>query len=120
MRREEGGNEKEKHRRHLRVEADKSVSDVVRKRPAIARKGCWARGVVAQEIWQHCACHPPCFLRRISPDMLQRVREDRDETGIVGRLPRAIGVVLLASKEGSLRGSRTPIGGPSSRPRPPT
>jgi hypothetical protein len=42
--------------------------------------------------------------------VLQRVREDRDETGVVCRLPGAIGVVLLTSKEGSLRGSRAAIG----------
>jgi hypothetical protein len=34
--------------------------------------------------------------------MLQRVREDCDETGIVRRLPGPIGIVLVAGKEGNL------------------
>ena len=41
--------------------------------------------------------------------MLQRMREDADETGIVRRLPGAIRFVLLATQEGSLRGSRAAI-----------
>src|SRR5271170_8330659 len=96
---------------HLPIcdDSHKGVGGVGGERPAIAGKGCWARGVVAQEVRQQCTCHPPCFLRRIPPNMLQRVCEDSDETSIVrGRLG-AIGVVLLASKERSLRRSCTAI-----------
>jgi hypothetical protein len=40
-----------------------------------------------QEVRQQFPCNPPCFLRRIPTRVLQRVREDGDETGIVRRLP---------------------------------
>jgi hypothetical protein len=48
---------------------------------------------IAQEVRQQFFCNPPCFLRRIPPRVLQRVREDGDETGIVRRLPAEVGGV---------------------------
>jgi hypothetical protein len=51
------------------------VGRVVRKCSSIARKGCRARGVIGQDLRQHCLSHPLCFVRRVSARVLQRVRE---------------------------------------------
>src|ERR1700722_4473553 len=53
---------------------------------------------------QQCSRHPPCFLRRIPIGVLQRMREDGDETGIARRLARQIGRPLRADKKDRLRG----------------
>jgi len=55
-----------------------------------------------EDIRQKGSGYPRCFRRRISACMLQRVREDGNEAGIVGRLRSEIGGVLLAGKERSL------------------
>jgi len=41
--------------------------------------------------------------------VFQRVREDRNETRIVGWLPGEVGSVLLAGQKGSLVGPRPPL-----------
>ncbi len=55
------------------------------------------------EVRQQCPCHASCFLRGIPACVLQRVREDGDETGIVRRRCGAVRAYLFAGKEDSLR-----------------
>ena len=90
--------------RYLSVGEDsqEGVGDIVGECPAIVREGRGARRVIAQEVRQQCLCHSRCFVRRIATRMLQCVREDGNETGIVRRFPAEVGCVLLAGKEGSL------------------
>src|SRR5258706_72549 len=68
------------------------------------RKSAGTRRVVGQHVRQQCSRHPPCFLRRIATAVLQRMREDGDETGIVRRLAREIATPLLADEKDRLRG----------------
>src|SRR5260370_14401778 len=93
----------------VREDTEEDIGDVVVEYPAIVREGRGARGVVAQDVRQQCPCHPPCFLRSIPTRMLQRVREDGNETGITRRFPGEVGIILLAGKEGSLVRPRAAI-----------
>src|SRR6266481_2202812 len=93
----------------VREDTEEDIGDVVVECPAIVREGRGARGVVAQDVRQQCPCHPPCFLLSISTRMLQRVREDENEAGIVRRLSGQVGSVLLAGEKGSLVGPRAAI-----------
>jgi hypothetical protein len=86
----------------IREDSQEGILDVVGECPAIGREGRRARGVIAQEVRQQCPCNPPCFLRRIPTGVLQRVREDGDEAGIVRRLPAQVGGILLAGQEDRL------------------
>src|SRR6266849_4060125 len=56
-----------------------------------------------KEIWQQCPCHPRGVRQRISTGVLQRVREAGNETRIVRRFAREIGVSLPVDKQDSLR-----------------
>ena len=97
--------------RHLSIceERKEEIYDVVGECPAIVRVGRRPRGIIVEDVRQQGPGDPRCFRRRISTRVLQRVREDGDETGIVRRLRSEIGGVLLAGKEGSLIGPRTAI-----------
>ena len=97
--------------RHLPVceDSQEGISGIVGECPAIAREGRRARGVIGQHIRQQCSRHTPCFLRRIPTRVFQLVREDGDETGIVRRLTREVGISLRADKEDGLRGQRAAI-----------
>src|SRR6476646_5403638 len=92
--------------RHLPVceDSQEGISGIVRECPAIAREGRWAPGVIGQYVRQQCSRHTPCFLRRIPARVLQLVREDVDETGIVRWLTREAGISLRADKKDGLRG----------------
>ena len=68
-------------------DSQEGILDIIGECPAIVREGRGARGVIAQEVRQQCLCNPPCFLRRIPTRVLQRMREDGNEAGIVRRLP---------------------------------
>ena len=70
---------------HLAVCEDgkKDINGVVSKCSAICRVGRRLAGIVRQDIRQKHLGSPLCCLRRISPRVLQRVREDIDETRIV-------------------------------------
>src|SRR5262249_1636716 len=65
--------------------------------------------VEAQNVRQQCACYSPCFRRRISTCVLQRVRENRNEAGVAGRLSREVGISFLAGKKYRLLRQRAPI-----------
>ena len=90
--------------RHLSIgkERKEEIYDVIGECPAIVRVRHRQRGIVVEDVRQQCSGDPRCFRRRISAGVLQRVREDGDEAGIVGRLRGEIRAVLLAGKEGSL------------------
>src|SRR5207253_708791 len=93
----------------IRDDRQEGIGGVVAGCAAIVRVGRRARGVIVQQVRQQCPCHPPGFHRRKPPEMLERMREGADETGIVSRLRGAIRFVLLAGQEGSLGGSRTAL-----------
>ena len=90
--------------RHLSIceKTKEEIYDVVRECPAIVRVGRWPRGVIVEDVRQQGLGHPRGFRWRISTSVLQRVRKDGNETGIVRRLCGEIGGVRLAGKEGSL------------------
>jgi hypothetical protein len=92
--------------RHLPVCEDnqEGISGIVGKCPAIGWEGRRAPRVIGQHIRQQCSRHTLCFRRRIPTRVFQRVREDGDETGIVRRLTREVGISLPADKEDGLRG----------------
>src|ERR1700733_344120 len=98
-------------RRHFSIceDRDEAVEDVVGQCPAIARIGCRARGVEAHGVRQERPCYPPCCLRRIPSYVLQRVRKDGDETGVVCRCRGEVSSSLVAGKEDSLRRPRATI-----------
>src|SRR5580658_1805266 len=93
---------------HLSIgkERQEEIYDIVGECPAIVRVGRRPRGIIVEDVRQHGPGDPRCFRRRISSGVLQRVREDGDETAIVRWLRSEIGGVLLAGKEGSLIGPR--------------
>ena len=97
--------------RHLPIceERKEDIYDVVGERPAIVRIGRRPRGLIVEHVRQQGSRDPRCFLLRVTTGVLQRVREDRDETGIVRWLRSEIGSFLLASKEGSLIWPRAPV-----------
>src|SRR5260370_35419579 len=64
------------------------IGGVVCKCSATVRKGRWARGVIGQDLRQHCPSQPLRFLRRVSPRGLQPMREGADETDTRRRVPR--------------------------------
>src|ERR1700722_8843920 len=90
-------------------ERKEEIYDVVGECPAIVRKSRRPRGIIVEKVRQQSSGDPRGFCRRISTGVLQRVREDGDETGIARGLRSKIGGVLLAGKEGSLIGPRTTI-----------
>src|SRR5439155_22623107 len=85
----------------IRDDSQEGIGGVVAGCAAIVRVGRWARGVIVQEVRQQCPCHQHGSHRRKPPEMLERMREGADETGIVRRLRGAIRLVLLAGQEGS-------------------
>src|ERR1700730_276238 len=91
---------------HLAVREDRQegVGRIVGERTAIARKKRGTRRVVGQDVGQQCSRHPPCFLRRIATGVLQRMREDGDETGIVRRFARVVATSLRADEKDRLLG----------------
>ena len=90
---------------HLPVceDCQEGVGSIVGGRTAIVRKRCGTRRVVGQHVRQQCSRHPPCFVRRIATGVLQRMREDGDETGIVRRLARLVAIPLRADEKDRLR-----------------
>src|SRR6266404_5656006 len=96
---------------HLPVceDSQEGVSSVVGERPAIAREGCWAGGVVGQHIRQQSPCRSPCLLRRIPTCVLQSMREGGNEAGVVRRLTRQIGFPLRPNEKDGLRGQRAAV-----------
>ena len=78
------------------------IHDVVSKFAAIVREGRWLRRIIVKDVREQSPGDFRCLRRRISTGVLQRMRENRDETGIVRRLRTQIGGVLFAGKERSL------------------
>ena len=97
--------------RHLPVceDSQEGIGGIVGECPAIGREGRRASGVIGQHVRQQCSRHTPCFRRRIPTRVFQRVCEDGDETGIVYRLTREVGISLPADKKDGLRGQRAAI-----------
>src|ERR1700686_3995819 len=87
----------------------KSIASVVGECPPIAWKARRTRRVVGQYVRQQFPCRPARVLRRISTGVLERVRESGDETAIVCRLTREVGISLRTDEQDSLRGQRTAI-----------
>jgi hypothetical protein len=85
------------------------IDGIVSECSAIVREGRRALGIVGQDIRQQCPCHPPRFLGRITTCVLQRVREDGNETGIIRRLTAEVGSVFRTGKEDSLLRPRAPV-----------
>src|SRR5215831_1400712 len=79
-------------------DSQEGINAVVGESPAILWEGGWARGVIGQDLRQHCPSHAPGFLRHIPTRMLQRMREAGDETGIFHRLPSKVGISLRPGK----------------------
>ena len=78
-------------------DGQKSITGVVGECPPIAWKARRTRRVVGQYVRQQCPCHLARVLRRISTGVLQRVREPGNETAIVCRLTREVGISLGAA-----------------------
>ena len=97
--------------RHLSIgeKGKEEIYDVVAECAAIVRVSRRPRGIIVEDVREQGPTDPGCFRWRISTGVLQRVREDRDETGIVRGLRSEIGGVLLAGKERSLIRPRTAI-----------
>ena len=97
--------------RHLPIceNRKEDIDGIVSECSAIAREGRRALGIVGQDIRQQCPCHPLRFLRRIATRVLQRVREDGNEMGIIRRLTGEVGSVLRAGKEDSLLRPRAAV-----------
>ena len=80
-------------------ERKEEIYDVVGECPAIVRVGRRPRGIIVEHVRQQDSGDPRCLRLRVTTGVLKRVREDRDETGIVGWFPTEISSVLLAGKE---------------------
>src|SRR5262245_51075937 len=91
--------------RHLPVceDSQEGISGIVGECPAVAREGRRAPRVIGQYVRQQ-RSHSRCLLRRIPTRVLQLVRENSDETGIVRRLTSQVGISLPADKKDRLRG----------------
>src|SRR6266853_6727837 len=89
---------------HLTIceDREEDIDGIVSECSAIVREGRRAPGIVGQDVRQQCPCNPLRFLRRITTRVLQRVREDGNETGIIRRLTAEVGSVLRTGKEDSL------------------
>src|SRR6266436_6045624 len=85
------------------------ITGVVGECPPVAWKARRTRRIVGQYVRQQFPCRPARVLRRISTGVLQRVRESGDETAIVCRLTREVGISLRTDEQDSLRGQRAAI-----------
>jgi len=82
----------------------KDINRVISKCPSIGGIARGLAGIKREDVRQQNPCRTLCFLRCIATGVLQRVREDRDKTGIVRWLPGLVGGFLIARKEYRLRG----------------
>ena len=89
--------------------SEEDIRNIVDKRAPVVRERSRTFGIVAQKVRQQFSSHPLCFFRRIPACVFQSVREDRNKTCIVRRLPGEVSVVLLTGKKGSLIGPRPAI-----------
>src|SRR5580700_6845866 len=80
--------------RHLPIchDANKRVKRIVGKCSAVIRKTRRARRVVRQNVWEQCSRHSLRLSRRISPCVLESVREPRKEASIMRGLTRKVGI----------------------------
>src|SRR5260370_29497393 len=92
--------------RHLSVgdDGNEDIHNVVGERPAIVGVASWPLGIIKEDVRQQSPGYPRCLLRRIPTRVLQRVREDGDETSIVRRLRSELGAFLRSGEEYQLRG----------------
>ena len=65
--------------------------------------------VKAHDIRQQCPRYAQCLLWGVPTGVLQRVRKDGDEMGVVRRLCGKVSIPLLAGKKDRLRGQRTAV-----------
>src|SRR5262249_46190534 len=89
--------------------AQEGIEDILSKCPPIHRKGRRARGVIRQKIRQQGACYPFRFRRRISTRVLKRVRENSEETLVVGWRTGEVCLFFLARKDVGLRRQRAAV-----------
>jgi len=87
----------------VRTARKASAASSVSARPLFGKDAGTCR-VVGQHVGQQRSRHPPCFLGPIATGVLQRMREDGDETGIVRRLARVVDISLRADEKDRLRG----------------
>jgi len=75
--------------RHLPVceNREEDIDGIVRQRSAVIRETRRVLRIVGQNVRQQSPCHQIRILRCIPARVLQRVREGRDESGIIRRLP---------------------------------
>src|SRR5262249_37785337 len=90
-------------------DGQEGIEDILGECPAINGKGRRARRVIGQKIWQQCASHPFCFLRRITTCVLKRVRENGQETRVVGRRTSEVRIFFLARKDVRLGRQRAAV-----------
>src|SRR5690242_4253760 len=67
------------------------IGGVIIQGAAIVWEGRRAGWIIVENVRQQSGRNPPCLIRGKPSDMLQRVGEDRNETGIIRRLAGAIG-----------------------------
>src|SRR5260370_3762769 len=94
--------------------AHEKIEPIVGECPTVIGKRRWVPRVIRQNIWKQCPCHALRLSRRISPCVLQSVREASQETLIVRRFTREVGISLF-DKYDCLRrpGSALHLGPPS-------
>lgn len=75
--------------RHLPIckNGKKDINSIVGECPSIGRIGRRLAVIIREDVRQQNPCRSLCFLPRVAAGVLQRVREDGDETGILRRLP---------------------------------
>src|SRR5882757_7840196 len=96
---------------HLSIceDGNEAIHNVIGEFPAIPRVGRRPCGIIKEDVRQQSFCHPRCFLWGIPPRVLQGVREDSDETGIVLRLRSDVDTLLITGKEYRLRRERAAV-----------
>ena len=65
--------------------------------------------VIVEDVRQDCSCDARCFHRRVAAGVFERVGEDGDEAGVVGRLRGEVGCFLVAGEEDGLRRERAAV-----------
>src|SRR6516162_10556262 len=83
--------------RHLSIceKREERINGVVGERPSVNGKTGLARWIVEKHLWQHRLCDARRFFGCITANVLHRVREGRNELGVVRRFASNVGITLL-------------------------
>src|SRR6516225_4195509 len=86
--------------RHLSIceKREERINGVVSERPSVDGKTRLTRWIVDKHLWQHRLCDARRLFRCIAASVLQRVREGRNELGVVRRLAGNVGMTLLSGQ----------------------